>query len=524
MSTFHIFDDSKIKYISINTKKGQNMRKEISRTSAAGTNLRMSAAGIFINIFFSFFSRKIFVLVLGKEFVGLSSLIGNIIAVLSLLDFGGASALAYHLYGALAKKDTLSVSAYIKYYRFFCRISSFLITACGVVLLPHLKYIVKGFDNTAVLYAAFLIFVLSNAADYFFSAEKVLLFADQKNYISQMFSYAFGAVGVALDAGVLLLTKNYIFYLCAHAVLSLIQDICLAVYVRKIYDDIDFCSKAPYDKKYRKTLILEMARLQPSNIAGTLSRTVDNFLVVSMFGVSQNGVYSNYNMLLGYAGMLSVTLIGALSASVGNLGAQSSKEHSEKIFGMTSLASFFLINLCTTLLFVMSRDVITLWLGSTLALPISCSLTLALCFFISGIRRVPLIFRDSFGLYKHEKLKPFAELFLSVALSVFFGKKFGISGIYLGQALSAFAVCLWYEPYLLYKHGFEKSVLPYYLRVIFFAATSALSCLCSFSLCRYINSVALKAFLCAIVSTLFFAAFFIKTDDFSALTNRLKRR
>ncbi len=499
------------------------MRKETSRTSAAGTNLRTSAAGIFINIFFSFFSRKIFVLVLGKEFVGLSSLIGNITVVLSLLDFGCASAVTYHLYGALAKKDTVSISAFLQSYRFFCRLSAILTTTCGIALIPQLKYMVKGFDDTRLLTAVFLIYILSNAAGYFFSAERVLLFADQKNYISQLFSYAFGAIGVAVEAGILILTGNYIAYLCVHAALSLIQDIVLAAYVRRLYDDIDFCSQKRYDKKYRKTLILEMLRLQPSNIAGTLSRTVDNFLVVSLFGVAQNGVYSNYNMLLGYAGMLSVTLIGALSASVGNLGALSSKEHSEKIFGITSLASFFLINLCTTLLFVMAKDVITLWLGSTLTLPMSCSTTLALCFFISGIRRVPLVFRDSFGLYKHEKIKPFAELFLSVILSVFFGKKMGIGGIYLGQALSCFLVCLWYEPYILYKRGFEKSVLPYYLRIITFAAATVISCLCSFSLCRYVESVSLKASVCTALSTLFFSAFFMETADFAQLMKRLKK-
>lgn len=498
------------------------MRKETSRTVSAGNNLKASVAGIFINIFFSFFSRKIFVTVLGKEFVGLSSLVGNITVVLSLLDFGCASAVTYHLYSAIAKKDTDSISAYLSSYRFFCRISALLTAISGIILLPHLKHLVSGFDDIYTLNAVFLIYVLSNACGYFFSAEQILLFADQKNYISQIFSYAFGAITVAVEAGVLILTHNYIVYLCAHASLCLIQDLFLAIYVRKIYDDIDFRSKKQHSKQHLKNMIVEMLRLQPSNIAGTLSRTVDNFLVVSLFGVAQNGVYSNYNMLLGYAGMLSVTLIGALSASVGNLGALSTKEHSERVFGITSLASFFLINLCTTLLFVLSKDIIALWLGSSLCLPVSCSVAMSLCFFISGVRRTTLVFRDSFGLYKYERIKPFLDLFVSVILSVFFGKRLGITGIYLGQAVSGFAVCLWYEPYILYRHGFEKSVFPYYLRLISYAAASTLSCLCSFSVGRYIDSVVLKSLLCAVISGLFFLAFFMNTDDFAELINRIK--
>jgi len=79
------------------------MQKNISRTDAARINLRWSAAGILFSLIFGSFSRKIFVFVLGKEFVGLSSLMGNMMAVLSLLDFGAAGAVIYRLYAPLAK-------------------------------------------------------------------------------------------------------------------------------------------------------------------------------------------------------------------------------------------------------------------------------------------------------------------------------------------------------------------------------------------------------------------------------------
>ncbi|MBE6571222.1 MAG: hypothetical protein E7656_03105 [Ruminococcaceae bacterium] len=493
------------------------MKNESSRTISSIKNLRASTAGIFINVIFSFFSRKIFVLVLGKEYVGVSSLIGNITALISLVDFGAATAVTYRLYRALATGDDKSVCGYLHFYRRICALSSVLTCVAGAALSVILPKLVRGFDDAVTLYVVFAASILTSAAEYFFMPERVLLFADQKSYVAQLFSYAFGAVTVVADAVVLVVFKSFSAHLLVHSALSILQDIFVVRHVRRQYAKLGISSKKRYDKAFFKDLVREMVSLAPSNIAGTLSRTVDNFIVVSLFGVSQNGVYSNYNMLLSYAAIFSVTVVGAISASVGNLNASASRARSMRIFGMTSLASFFLVNISTTLLFVMSGDIMTAWLGSTMALPFSCSCALAANFFISGVRRVPVVFRDSLGLYRHEKIKSFVDLFASVALSVFFGKKFGIAGIYLGQAVAAFVVCLWYEPYVLFKYGFGTGVWRYYMRLLSYAAVSAASCLCSLSLCHAVGSFSVKFLVCIAVSAVFFFACFAGCRDLSGI-------
>ena len=268
----------------------------------------------------------------------------------------------------------------------------------------------------------------------------------------------------------------------------------------------------------------EILFLQPSNIGGTLLRTADNFIVVYLFGVAANGIYSNYNMLLSYASMLSVTLIGALSASVGNLGAAASVKRAEEVFGMTGLASFILVNICTSVLFVMSGDIITVWLGSSLALPMQVSCILAMHFFVNGLRRTVMIFRDGYGLYRKERIKPFLELICSLGFSAYFGKKIGLGGIYLGQMLTSFIICLWYEPYILYKYGFSRSVLPYYAKLLKYGITSVFSCACSYSLCRYIPSFSIRAAVCITVPLLFSIAAFASSRDMKNAISRIISR
>lgn len=493
--------------------------QRVGRVYAVKRNLFSAIAGIFINILYSFVSRKIFVMTLGCELVGLGSLMGNMTAVLSLLDFGAGSALCFSLYSPIAKNDTRKISAYLSFYRKLCVFSSLLTFFAGVFLLPYIK---SASDNPQSI-TAFIIFLASNFISSIFSAEKILLFSDQKNYITQIFSYIFGGIGVVVEGLVLIFTKNYILYLFISTALCLIEDIAIVFYTRTKYPQIRFSGVK--DKGVQKRLIREMLYIQPANIAGTLLRTADNFLVVYLFGVATNGIYSNYNMILGYASMLSVVLTGSVSATVGNIGASESFENAERIFRITSICSFFPVCICTCVLFVMSGDIVTLWLDKSNAVSGNFSFILAFNFFVMGLKRSVSVFREGFGLYRKEKIKPFAELAAALLLSVFFGRKMGLAGVYLGQSVAAFIVCLWYEPYILYKYGFSKSVIPYYRLMMRYFFISALACGCAFVICRSVFSFSLKAAVCIAVPLLFcFAAFYGRKEMQDALGYFVKNK
>jgi hypothetical protein len=170
----------------------------------------------------------------------------------------------------------------------------------------------------------------------------------------------------------------------------------------------------------------------------------------------------------------------------------------------------------------MSGDIITVWLGSGNALPAGTGAVLAIHFFISGIRQCTLIFRDAGGLYKKERIKPLLELAVSLFLSVFLGKKLGLCGVYLGQAASAFAVCMWYEPYILFRYSFSCSPLKYYLVILRYAAVCALSCFCSFCICRMCLSFSLRIVICVFVPALMFLGFFYGSETFDGALYAVK--
>ncbi len=489
--------------------------KQTTRTARASKNIRSSLVGIAINFALSFFSRRIFVMTLGKEFVGLGSLIGNLMAVISLFDFGASSAAIFCLYRPLSENNTKKVSDILVLYNKFCICSAVLVSLIGVALTPFLGFLVPELSENRGVVPIFLIFVASNVTEYFFSSKKILLFADEKSYVTQFFSYFFGVSTVIAESAVLIFTKNYLLYLLTKLVLQLCEDIFLSAYVKRLYPDIRTSGtyKTPSDVK--KMLFREILELQPSNIANTLLRTADNFLIVRLFGIAANGIYSNYNLLLSYASMLSMTLLSAISSTVGNIGASESTARAKRIFFAANYASFVITCFFATELCVLSGDFIRLWLGGGLSLPAGSSVLLCALFFVSGMRRCTLVFRDAYGLYKKEKIKPYIELALSLVLSVFFGKRIGISGIYLGQLISSVSVCLFYEPYILFKNVFGKGLAYHYRRLLSYAAILALSCFCGYSLSRYSDSIITKSAVCGAVSLLFSWGFFFGSRELS---------
>lgn len=497
------------------------MKPTERRGKAAGENLRATVFGIFLNFLYSFVSRRVLVYSMGKEYVGLGSLVGNMAVLLTLLDFGASSAVIFRLYKPLADGDEKSVSEILSYYRRLCRLSAFLTAAAGLLYLPYVPRAAVGFSDQELLYAVYLLRLLPLSAGYFFSPFRVLLFADQKNYVAQWISYGFGGVCVLAECLSLLCFHRYILSLCFCVFFSLLEDLTLRRTVKTMYPDVDFSGGQKASPVLRRSLGREILSLQPTCIAATLLCTVDNFLVVYLFGVAGNGLYSNYNMLLGYAMMFSVTLIGALSASVGNLGASEKPEKARRIFSITCLAAFFPVNIAATILFVLTDDIMALWLGRENLLSPWVSIALAMHFFLRALRQNTLMFRDAYGLYRRERIKPFLELFLSIAFSYVLGKRMGLGGVYVGQALAAFLACFFYEPYILFRYGFHMSVLPYFRTLLRFFAVFCASGFCARVLCRAVSSFSLRFAVCAVVPALFFFGGFYGTKSFSLLIGRL---
>ena len=85
------------------------------RTKKSLKNIFYNLSFNSINIFLGFFSRAIFLNVFTAEYLGLTTLVTNIIGVLSLMELGVASAIGYALYTHLNNKDYKKINELMKF-------------------------------------------------------------------------------------------------------------------------------------------------------------------------------------------------------------------------------------------------------------------------------------------------------------------------------------------------------------------------------------------------------------------------
>ena len=91
----------------------------MSRTDNSLRNLKTAVLFKLAAIVVNFIARKIFVVVLTKEYLGLDGTFANILTMLSLAELGVGTAITYSMYKPLAEGDQKLILSLMTLYRKF---------------------------------------------------------------------------------------------------------------------------------------------------------------------------------------------------------------------------------------------------------------------------------------------------------------------------------------------------------------------------------------------------------------------
>lgn len=106
-------------------------------------NMKFAFINQIISLLMSFISRKIFVLYLTQEYLGLNGLFSNILSILSLAELGIGSAITFSMYKPLAENDEKTLKALLNIYKKAYRVIGIFIIVVGFSLTPFLSFFIK---------------------------------------------------------------------------------------------------------------------------------------------------------------------------------------------------------------------------------------------------------------------------------------------------------------------------------------------------------------------------------------------
>lgn len=488
------------------------------RSKSSAKNLVVALIGQAFGLIISFIARIIFVKFLSDEYLGLNGLFTNLLTMLSLVELGVGSALVYSLYKPLADGDNEKVKSLMDLYRKAYNIIGGVVLIIGILFIPFYRYLISEVPSISHLDFIYILFVLNTAISYFYSYKRSLIICDQKRYIATIYRYVFYFLLNVFQIIVLFLTHNYILYLITQVVFTWLENICISIKADRMYPYLKDKNIKKLDKKELNAISKNVRAMLFHKIGGVVVNSTDNILISKLVGLIAVGMYSNYYLITSALDTITAQFFNAITASVGNLGACTNSKKVKETFNTTFFLNYLIYGVITVCLLILFNPFIEVWLGKKYLFDFGVVLVITICFYLKGIRKTCLTFKDALGLFWQDRYKPIIESIINLVASIILGIKYGVLGIFMGTIISTVTTSLWIEPYVLYKYYFKENIIDYLYRFIKYTLVVVLTYLIVQKIVILISingilGLLIKGVVSLILSILIMTIVFIKTNE-----------
>lgn len=435
----------------------------MSRVSKSIKNAKVGAFFFILSIFIQFFSRKIFLEFLGDEFIGLTSTLRSVLGFLNLAELGIGTAVGYALYKPIFDKNHIEINKIIALLGILYKRIGLFILSAGVIVSLFFPLLFGDTEFSLVLiYYIFFSYLVSTLLTYFMNYHMMLLEADQKGYVVQVYFQSFNILRLLLQAAIAYYSQNFYLWILMEVLFSIVFSIILRLKIKEHYPwlIINSNEKASIIKNY-PDVIKKTKQLFIHKMGAFVKDGTDNILVYALVSLQSVAFFGNYQLIfIKLTGLIKITFAGT-GAGVGNLIAEGNKDNIKKVFWEMMALQFFLAGFFSLAIYYLISPFITLWVGEKYILGDAIILLMIGNFFISLVRSPVQHFQNAYGLFS-DIWAPAAEIILNLVISLIFGKLYGIAGIMLGTFTSLSVIVMLWKPYFLYSRGFKASVWNYW--------------------------------------------------------------
>ena len=502
----------------------------MSRTENAIKNTKYALISKLLSLFISFVSRTVFIHVLGNTFLGINGLFTEVLSVLSFAELGFGTALNYSLYAPVVRGDTVKTVKLLHFYKTVYRVIALIVAGLGLLLVPFLKYIVKGADTLTLhdLRLFFLLFLTNTVVSYFVSYKYSYVNARQENYLMTEINFAVNSLISCAQIVVILIFRNYLVYLLTHTFLILLSRFFIALYLNKKYPILKEQPKVPLSEEEKQPIYQEIKGLIVHQFSSVAVHQTDNIIISSLtgLGVVMVGFVSNYNLLINSVLGFVTQVFNSVTSGFGNLAASSTKENYRKVFFTANFINFWIYGFCCIAFFVLIPPFITLWIGRDRLIDTMSLFLIIMNCYLQGQSLIYNNARLAVGNFNRDKWWALTQAIVNLVVSIWGAKQLGLVGVYIGTVVSRLVNIL-FRPYATYRFMFDHSCGEYYLQLFkYFGSAICAGTVCYFATFKLLENVTLWTFILSaiivlILPNLIFAALYYRSNEFKDLRIRL---
>ena len=439
-------------------------------------NAEVNLVFYFLSLFFTFFSRKIFLDCLGAEFIGLTGTLNSILGYLNLSELGISACVGYFLFKPLQSNNRQEIQEILSLLGYLYNwIGAIIFGGAVIVSLFFPLIFAKAELGFGIIYFAFYSFLGSSLIGYFINYRQILLSADQKNYLVAIYYQSANLAKIALQILLAYHYRNLYLWVAVEFLFGIIGCIILNWKINKEYPWLKVNKKEGKAllRKYPE-IITKTKQVFIHKIKDFVLVRSDELFIFLFVSLKMVAYYGNYMIIISKLISLFSAVTGSVGASIGNLVAEGNKERMMSIFWEYTTIQHTIATILCFALYNFLEPFVAHWLGTEYIMDHQILVLLVIFIYITNSRGSVDAFNYAHGLYA-DVWSAWAELIINVTITIVCGFQWGISGILLGKIVSLFAIVVLWKPYYLFTSGFKEPALIYWKGVMRNYAISALS-------------------------------------------------
>jgi len=407
-----------------------------------------------------FVVRKVFLLYLPIELLGVEGLFSNLVGILSLAEMGISSVISYNLYREIAAGNQKEINILLNIYRYVYASIGGLVAVVGVVLFFFLPVIVH--DTSVAWEYVQLVYIIQIATvliSYFLAYKRTLLTADQKDYVSIRIDTYCSAANNVFRIIAVILFQSYVGYAVSALFFNLLANILIVRRVNRSYPYLQNISVSIKEMRERK-VFKDIKNFLVHKISYIVYNSTDMIVVSSILGLRMAGLLANYVLIQTSVYSVLYKALQGIIPSIGNLIYEADKEHVLRVFRTLDMAYYLIGGYIACVYVVVLQPFVHLFFGEAFLLPMGYVVLLSINVFLGMQFENVYNFRATYGNYERDRGFMILSAITNLSCSILLSYQYGIVGI-MGGTILGLLFILYGRIYIVFRFILHRPIVPY---------------------------------------------------------------
>ena len=258
---------------------------------------------------------------------------------------------------------------------------------------------------------------------------------------------------------ILLLTRNYYFYVLATVAFTAISNLLIFHESRRLFPDLEPRGNLPDEN--RRRVLSDVKSIFLHKVGGVISYSFDNIVISAFLGLVAVAAYGNYYYVVtSVAGLIGV-IYGSVIGGFGNKIHTESKDENFRLFMKMGRLTQTCILWSSAMMTALYQPFISVWTkgDATLVRHALTPVLMVLYFYVNQSRQILLSFKTAAALWRQDRWKPIVggavNLALNLAFVILLPDDYKLDGVVFSTVISYVVVQVPWETHVVFTHFFN---------------------------------------------------------------------